>query len=256
MSAPADSEDVCDQFHTNFLCIPLDSVPIRFPTVVKANGWMSFRTLYWVQPSVWHGTTLYQLGAILQSGVWRPGLWHPASQSSPLGVWVTSSPSMAIDRASMSRGYGFSFGVPDGWDCPVAIGFDLPRDLYTRHGRPLVNGVDLFVVKSYGRSRVPLLELNIVEVRIFRPLYDRFQTLPSVWPDLTLGRRVLCRTRQSCPEDVWSSGHGAPWCCGRATTDPYRDGWIRTGPQGTGQWRCPECDGNARNLRSCATGFQ
>ena len=177
MPAPADSEDVCDQFHTNFFGIPLDSVPIRFPTVVKANGWMSFRTLYWVQPSVWHGTTLYQLGAILQSGVWRPGLWHPATQSSPLGVWVTTSPSMAIDRASISRGYGRSFGVPDGWDCPVAIGFDLPRDLYTRHGRPLVNGEGRFVVRSYGRSRVPLLELNIVEVRIFRPHLRSFSNL-------------------------------------------------------------------------------
>ena len=129
MSAPAGSEPVGHQFHADFFGIPNNSIPIRFPTVVRANGWGTFRALHWVQPSVWHGATLFQLHAILQSGVWRPGLWHPASRSSPLGVWVTSSPSMAIERAGVRRGYGV---IPNGWCCPVAIGFDLSRALMTR----------------------------------------------------------------------------------------------------------------------------
>ena len=164
-----ESELVDHQFHINFF-----GIPHRFPTWSRANGWVTVRFTYGAQPSVWHGTTLSQLHEILQSGVWKPGLWHPATQNSPLGVWVTSSPSMAIDRACMRRGYGV---VPDGWDCPVAIGFDLPGDLMTRHGRPLANGVDLLKVRVYGRTQVPLWELNAVEVTIFEPHRQSFSAL-------------------------------------------------------------------------------
>ena len=146
MSAPAASDPVDHQFHADFFGIPCGSGPVSFPTVASTRDWVTFCVSNWVEPSVWHGCTLSQLHAILQVGVWRPGLWQAPSRSSPLGVWVADSPSMAIDRASMSRGYGYcSGGVPDGWDCPVAIGYDLPRDEMTRHG-VLTNGTELFCI--------------------------------------------------------------------------------------------------------------
>ena len=168
------------QFHADFFGIPLGRGPVSFPTVVSTRDWVTFCVSNWVEPSVWHGCTLSQLNEILQSGVWLPGLWQAESRSSPLAVWVADSPSMAIDRASMSRGYGYSGGVPNGWDCPVAIGFDLPKEDMARHGW-LKNGKALFYIRAKGRPPIPLWELCIVEVKIFRPLYERVQTLPSVW---------------------------------------------------------------------------
>ena len=103
------------QFHADFFGIPLGRGPVSFPTVVSTRDWVTFCQSNWTQPSVWHGCTLSQLNEILQSGVWLPGLWQAESRSSPLAVWVADSPSMAIDRASMSRGYGYSGGVPNGW---------------------------------------------------------------------------------------------------------------------------------------------
>ena len=89
----------------------------------------------------------------------------PVASSDAEGVWVTSSPSMAIERVGVRRGYGV---IPNEWCCPVAIGYDLSRVLMTRH-KTLQNGVELFHVRVEGRTQVPLGELNIVEVKIFEP---------------------------------------------------------------------------------------
>ena len=82
---------------------------------------------------------------MLTEGVWRAGRWTLRSKTSPLAVWVATTPSAALDRAQAKRGYARSLsplGIPNGWDCPVVIAFDINIEVCGLH-KTLANGVQL-----------------------------------------------------------------------------------------------------------------
>ena len=127
------------------------------------------------------------------------------SKSSPLAVWVATSPSAALDRASAQRGYAHSlspFGIPNGWDCRVVIAFRINIEECGLN-KTLPNGVQLRRYLTGNRQIVPLRELNVVECMIPKQVYDRFQQLHLHWHDLQTGKEVLCRARRKYPEDFF-----------------------------------------------------
>ena len=180
----------------------------------------------------YHGCILWQVWQILQSGVWKAGLWNGSSKTSPLGIWVATSPSAAMDRAAVNRGYAASLsprGVPNGWDVPVVFGFQIDASLWRQH-KPLKNGVNLGRITTHGRAEVSLKELRITQLLIYAPVYENYNKLPLFWHDLQRGKRVLCRTRERCPEDLWKGGHGAPLSCGRTSLFPELEGKSAKAP--------------------------
>ena len=197
--------------------------------------------------TMYHGTTLFQLWQILESREWLPGLWL----GRPEGIWLATTPSAAIDRASANRGYALTQdppGIPNGWDGPVAIGFayDITQSLLHN---TLKNDVELHVWTVGGRTRVPLEEFPIVSLHIYEPLYNRMQKLSDHWPELERGELVLCGSRKGEP-DFFKSGHGVGWSCCRVTTSPKSCGWLQTG----GRWRCIDCDWNKMFQKGSVTG--
>ena len=216
-------------------------------------NWTVFKVGSWAQPTLFHGLLLSQLHDLLQSRTWRAGLWKEPSKTSPLAIWLTTSPSSAIDRASLRRGYAASVRqVPNAWDCPVAIGFNFDVSKCGLHGR-LQNGVEIRRC-LLSEAEVPLQRLHLVECRIFTALFTRYNQLGDVWEAVQRDDRVLCRCRRAHPEDFFSGGHGAPLSCARSTTTPEEDGWMNTARTGTRQWRCPECDRNTRLQLGSVTG--
>ena len=227
-----------------------------FPWFRESGNWVHFEVDNWSQPSVFHGLLLSQLFDILKEQKWRAGLWNGHSLSSPLGVWVATSPSVALDRASAKRGYALSSvppRVPNGWDFPVVLGLDLNINQCGRH-RKLKNGEYIRRYLTGGREVFDLAELNIVDCSFFKPVYERFNQLPQVWDKVLCGSLVMCRCRRRHPEDFFKCGHGNPWTCGRTTNTPEADGWKQTVKKGTRQWRCPNCDWNKKNLKGSVTG--
>ena len=235
----------------------------RFPTHRFEGDWLIFQAWNWTQPRMFHGCCLSQLHQILSSNVWRAGLCQPPSSTSPMGIYLATTPSAALDRASLKRGYARSLhprGIPNGWDCPVVIGMGLNIGECGLHRR-LANTAELrrhTIHHNRGLGApVDLAECQVLDVRIFKPLYDRYQKLPQRWDALKRGARVLRRARRGRPEDFFSGGHGAPLSCGRTTEYPdgvRYNGWLTTGPRGTRQWRCPTCDRNYNQSMSCVTG--
>jgi hypothetical protein len=230
-----------------------------FSHSVVDGPWHVYKVSQWSQPNVYHGLCLSQLYEILRTGTWKAGLWNGSSKTSPLAVWVATRPSIAMDRASLKRGYAATglHGdvptlVPNGWDCPVAIGLNL---VDCGLHKSLKNGVELRRYLTQGRSELPLDELHIVECRIFTSLYQRYNTLNEVWEEVARGRRLLCRCRTGHPGDFFEGGHNAPLSCGRTTTTPDEDRWIMTCRTGTRQWRCPDCESNMRKSVGSVTGI-
>ena len=219
-----------------------------FPFCSREGQWCIFhRGASCPRATLFHGTTLFQLWQILESKVWLPGLWL----GRPEGIWLATTPSAAIDRASAKRGYALSQdppGIPNGWDKPVAIGFDYEVS-QSVHKRTLKNDVELRVWSVDGRTRVPLVELPIVSLHIDKPHYDRMQELSYHWPALESGESVLCGSHIGEP-DFFKSGHGNGWTCCRVTAYPKICGWIKT----QSGYRCPDCDWNERFLRGSVTG--
>ena len=204
----------------------------------------------------YHGLAVSQVPEILESGVWKAGLWNGSSRTSPLGVWVATSPSVAMDRAALNRGYAARLsprGVPDAWNVAAVFGFLIEKSEWRQH-KLLKNGVHLGRITTHGRVQVPLKELPITQLLIYRPTYEKYNKLPFLWNALQRGECVLCRTRERCPEDLWKGGHGAPLSCGRTSRFPHLDGWHMTTKDGTLQWRCPSCEGNARRKLGSVTG--
>ena len=76
-----------------------------FPNRLIHGDWVQFQADRWSPPTVWHGLIFSQLHSMLADGVWKFGLWKEATMTSPLALWVTTSRSAAIDRASAERGY-------------------------------------------------------------------------------------------------------------------------------------------------------
>lgn len=113
-----------------------------------------------------------QLFDILKEQKWRVGLWNGSSLSSPLGVWVSTSRSVAMDKASAKRGYASSFnplGVPNGWDFPVVLGLDLNIKQCGRHKR-FKSGNCIRRYLTAGRNMLDLMELNIVDCSFYRKI--------------------------------------------------------------------------------------
>ena len=181
----------------------------RFPTHRFEGDWVIFQARNWTQPGMFHGCCLSQLHQILSSNVWRAGLCHPPSSTSPMGIYLANTPSAALDRASLKRGYAQSLhpgGIPNGWDCPVVIGMGLNIGECGLHRR-LVNTAELrrFPIHHNRGPGAPvdLAECQVLDVRIFKPLYDRYQELPRRWDALKEGTEVLCRARRRRPEDFF-----------------------------------------------------
>ena len=219
-----------------------------FPFYSWEDQWCIFHRGDSCPPAtMYHGTTLFQLWQILESREWLPGLWL----GRPEGVWLATTPSAAIDRASANRGYALTQdppGIPNGWDGPVAIGFayDITQSLL--HST-LKNDVELHVWTVGGRTRVPLEEFPIVSLHIYEPLYNRMQELNKHWPDLERGETVMCRSRYGAP-DFFKFGHGSGWTCCRVTAYPKSCGWLKK----EGRYRCPDCDWNELFLKGSVTG--
>ena len=219
-----------------------------FPFYSREGQWCIFHRGASCPPAtMYHGATLFQLWQILESKEWLPGLWL----GRPEGIWLATTPSAAMDRASANRGYAITQnppGIPNGWDGPVAIGFDYDVT-QSKHENTLKNDVELRVKKVGGRTRVPLEELPIVSLHIYEPLYNRMQELHKHWPDLVRGEAVLCRSRKGEP-DFFKSGHGHGWTCCRVTAYPESCGWLKTG----GRYLCPDCDWSKMFLKGSVTG--
>ena len=201
-----------------------------------------------------HGCVMSEAKRILESGLWKAGLWHEPSLTSPSGIYLANSPSAALDRAAMIRGYAATLqphGVPNAWDVAVAIGFRI-NDSQLRKHHVLKNGVILARLPlPENRAIVSLNELPICELWIHLPTYKRFNELSSVWPDLVRGDAVLCRACQGRPDEMFKSGHGSPWSCARISRDPHGQGWVKA--LKSKQWRCPWCTVNTYRLRSPLT---
>ena len=226
-----------------------------FPWRLVQHPWVTFQCDNWRQPTVYHGLLFSQLHKLLEEGVWRCGLWNGVSQSSPFALWVATSRSMAIDRAQAKRGYAASnrWSIPNGWDCPCAIGFDLPHSWFGGHER-LANGVQLMRMLPHGSTEIPLAELNIVEVTAYHPVYIRLQGLHTKWLDIKRSRLLMCRCDEGNPHNFWKSGHGKSWSCIK-TIEKERAlaaGWKKA--RKTKEWRCPECDYNWNNSLGSFTG--
>ena len=126
-----------------------------------------------------------------------------------MGIYLATTPSAALDRASLQRGYAQSLhprGTPNGWDCPVVIGMGLNIEECGLHRR-LANGAELrrhTIHHNRGPGApVDLEECQVLDVRIFTPLYNRYQQLPQCWGQLERGEMVLCRARLGRPEDFF-----------------------------------------------------
>ena len=231
-----------------------------FPFYQDAGSWRVYKVKENAPPAtVWHGTTLHQLRLILSDNVWKAGLWVLPSKGNPLAVWLTDSRAMSMDRASIRRGYACSRKdghvwrtVPDGWDCPCVIGFNLPLEMCGTHAG-LPHGRRCRRYRTRGRREVPLEELRPVEVSFHVPTYERYNQLRDHWCDVNSGKKVLCRTRQHHPEDFYCTGHGKPLSCGRVTANPVGDRWLNA-VGGTGEWRCPQCNLNAALQVGSITG--
>ena len=150
---------------------------------------------------------------------------------SPLAVWVTDSRSMSMDRSSINRGWASSYKrgyirptIPDGWDFPCVLGFDLPLSVCGTHDKPFKNGRRCRRYLTGRRREVPLAELHLVEVSFHRPTYERFQEIGTHWHELEAGTKVMCRCREKHPDDFYKGGHGDPLSCARVSTNPLADG--------------------------------
>ena len=137
-----------------------------FPKLRVSGHWITFRVQddAWSSPTCFHGCCLSELHSMPTDGVWKAGRW----KTSPLAVWVASTPSAALDRASAKRGYARSLsplGIPNGWDSPVLIAFNINIEVCGLHDT-LANGVQLRRYLTGNRQIVPLRELNVVECRI------------------------------------------------------------------------------------------
>ena len=244
------------QFHQDMF-----GVPTFFPHCRISGNWAIYQVANWTQPTVWRGDTLHELHQMLQTNSYRAGMWHTPTISSPLGIYCASTPSAALDKASLRRGYAFSHVppiAPNGWDCPIVVGMGLNLNECGMHGK-LRSGAVLrrkTISHNYGPGApLPLQQnLNIQEVRFYIPLYQRYQELPAHWPALQRGDLVLCRAKHGCPNDFFTGGHGPPLSCGRVTADPKEDGWMTTCRKGTQQWRCPTCHSRYNQYRSTVTG--
>ena len=230
--------------------------PGWFPKYRLSGDWVVFHREASLASlaTLWHGCTLWELQQILVSGVWKVGLGHPPSQTSPPAVWLATTKSAALERAAAERGWAFSqrpCGIPNGWDCPVVIGVRLDLDRCGLHSR-LCCGAELRRYLTSNRLVVPLEELRVVQCSIYKPVYDRFQKLEDVWEDLEAGKLVLCRSRWHDPASFFKSGHGRPWTCGRTCANPNECGWLQA--DNTREWRCRECDDRATRCRSTLTG--
>ena len=68
-----------------------------FPFAIAEGDWLiSKNSEDVVRPTVYHGTTLCQLREILASNVWKAGLHHEPTLTSPLSVWVTTSRAISL----------------------------------------------------------------------------------------------------------------------------------------------------------------
>jgi hypothetical protein len=224
----------------------------------QEGDWVLFKRNDARAATLWHGTTLHQWRIILEQGIWRPGLWVPASATSPLAVWLTDSRAMAMDRASVQRGWACSLEnmamrqtpsmrptIPDGWDTPIVLGMHLMTSDCGLH-RKFANGHHCRRYLADDRTAISLEELHIQEVCIHCPTYERYNALPMHWHELHAGQKVLCRTQVENPEIFFKGGHGCPLSCGRVCVNSpkilMQNGWRRANE--TKEWRCPECDRN------------
>ena len=131
-----------------------------FPRWRVSGHWITFRVQddAWSSPTCFHGCCLSELHSMLTDGVWIAGRWTVRSKTSPLAVWVATTPSAALDRAQAKRGYARSLGpcgIPNGWDCPVVIAFDIRIEVRGLHGT-LANGVQLRRYLTRNRTIMPL----------------------------------------------------------------------------------------------------
>ena len=198
-----------------------------FPNRLIEGNWVQLRADRWSPPAFWHGLTLSQLHTLLSDGVWKFGFWKRKTKTSPLALWVATSRSAAMDRASPKRGYAAQQStLPSEWDCPVAIGLNVAAELFGNGGhKPLKNGVERKRMLAGGRREMPVEELNIVEVDFFAPAFERYRILSALWPSLKSRERVLCRCEVGNPGICFSRvvmvhhGLAAGRCPGTTATD-------------------------------------
>ena len=171
----------------------------------------------------------------------------------PEGIWLATTPSAAIHRASANRGYALTQdppGIPNGWDGPLGIGFDHVVAASNRK-KTIKNDVKLRLWPVGGRNRVPSWEFPIVSVHNYELLYIRKQKLSNHWPYLLRADLVLCRFRKGeVYPNFFETGHGIGWTCCRVTAYPKSCGWLKT----EGRYRCPDCDWSQRFLKGSVTG--
>ena len=125
-----------------------------------------------MQPQVYHVCTLHECHQVLRTNLWKAGSRHAPSKTSPMGVYCASTPSAALDRALLERGYALSqypWEKPNGWDCPVVIGLGVLKRDCPIH-QTLKNGAQLrhFAIRHELGRGAP------VDVSVLNPGYTDF----------------------------------------------------------------------------------
>ena len=215
------------------------------PWVILSNRSVRLRPNH-LQERFYHGTTLAQAYSIMQEG-FIVGLYHKGTTSSPCGVWGCSEAPATFDRVHIARGYVKESGFIGPWDQPVSLCWVFSSASLTMH-KQLKRGACVKVLKKAAGLRLDIRNMP-TEIFFNVKISDNFQQLPSVWDELRLGARLVCRARRNEPlPDIMNCGNASPMTCARTTLfhDAAGRGWVRA--KSTGQWRCPAC---ARNYAEC-----
>ena len=184
---------------------------------------------------LYHATTLQQCRKILTEGVFRVGLYHKSSKSSPAGIWGTTDPGHSVDRAPLSRGWSCrnrndeDRNILCGWDCPIVLAWSVERRLLYKH-KTLNDAAStrVYCLTAPCNTRWDVRG-RATEIWIHNELYRRFRDLPSVWKELQQGGVVACRSRQAKPYDLYRAGNASPMTCARIckVEELHEQGWIQ-----------------------------
>ena len=165
------------------------------------------------------------------------------------------------------RGYSYQLsagsrpGPLGGWDEPTALCWRIPRDRLKKTG-DLQTG-QCFCFRAPAGSRINLLNPDPsshwpweTTIWIHADFHARFLAIPQVWPQLKDGTMVACRAPIKYPEKLYNSGNAAPMTCGRTASakDARALGWLKA--NGTGEWRCPNCDAFYATCMPCTEMVQ
>ena len=189
-----------------------------------------------------HGATLSQCHIILPEG-FQVGLHRRnATRQHPSGIWGCTHPSMALDRAPLTRGWSINREPAiSAWDTPVAICWDVNRE-DVKICKEFRCGELKMVIRYPVDQRVEILDSWArTEIWIQCAVYKHFATLQNCWPQLKDGTIVACRSRERDPDSLYRCGDAHPMTCGRATyAHQLRTGCWRWA-QGSREWICPAC---------------